>query len=123
MNKEDILKELKELNKFEMSTFIILSGASLVLQEIITDTKDIDITTTINDYEKLDLKVEKGAFNIDIKTYKNFDISYNLFDEIDYIIVNGYKCATLESVYKIKKKLNRKKDFEIIKKLEEILFP
>lgn len=121
MKKEDILKELKELEKFNFKDFIVLSGASLVLQNIIEETKDIDISITKEDYEKLDLKIEKGAFGIEIKTYKNFDISFNLYDSINFITIEGYKCADIDSVYEIKKKLNRKKDEKIIKKLEEIL--
>lgn len=122
LNKKDILYKLDQLKYYGINTdkFIVLSGASLVLQGIIPKTKDIDLAVPKDFFDKHKGIVTKGAFGKEIKTFGVFEISYNLYDS-DYIIVEGYKCATIESVLKTKKKLNRKKDMEIIKHLESLI--
>lgn len=48
----------------------------------------------------------------------NFGVS---FMPNEFTIINGYKVASLESCYKLKLFLNRPKDKEIIKKLQQNL--
>lgn len=124
INKEQIYEflEKKRLLKEEL---IILSGASLVLQGIKDLTNDIDIAVSrkyliylLNNYE-----CEIEFYNMDEDFYVyyidniiNFSTNYN---DVDYIVLNGYKLQTLESILRLKQKLNREKDkddIELIKK-------
>lgn len=125
MNKEMIIKCLDKYN-FDKDKFVIISGAALVLLGIIEKTKDIDISVSslYNDYllDHYDCKFErinefgKAAYMID--DIINFGVSFypNKYDMID-----NYKVASLEDCYKVKKFLNRFKDKELLKKIEEIL--
>ena len=120
MNKEDILKKLKklELNKKD---YIIIGGSSLVMQDIIEETNDIDLACNKNIYDNLNWDIKIGAFNLEIKYQDVFEISTNLYDEDNIIIINGYKCMNLEKCFEVKKMLNRSKDKKIIEKLDLIL--
>ena len=89
MTKKDILNLLEkyDLNKKE---FIILSGASLVLQDVKEETRDIDITVSEYLYNKL-LNDYNCIFEKEVNNYLvwfiddiiNFSIHY--YDEIEYI--------------------------------------
>lgn len=120
MNKEEIFKKLY-LSDLDKNKIIIISGASLVVQNIIDSTKDIDIACDLEYYNSLDWKVKTGAFNIDIKINDVFEISYNLFYPDDYVIINGFKFMNLKRCLEIKERLNKEKDKEVIKKLKEII--
>lgn len=120
MNKEEILKKLKKL-KINKKDFIVISGASLVLQDIIDETSDIDLTCTNEIYEKIDWPIKTGAFDKKIKYYDIYEIGPNLHDEDNIIIVDGYKCMNIEKCLEIKRKLNRPKDKKIIEKLDLLL--
>ena len=58
MTKEEIFKKLDslELNKEE---YIVISGASLVVQDIIEETSDIDLATVGGNHVKFSLDVEE----------------------------------------------------------------
>ncbi len=120
MKKEDIIKNLKKL-KLNKKDFIIISGASLVLQDVIDSTNDIDLTCNSDFYEKIDWPVKIGAFDVEIKYNDVFEIGSNLYDENNVVIIDGYKCMNLEKCLEIKKELNRTKDKKVIEKLELIL--
>ena len=119
MNKEEILEKLKEL-PFEKSDYIILSGASLVLQDIEKETNDIDMAISDSLYDKITDSYNKkiGALGKEIIYFDCFEMSNYLYDLENIVNVNGYNCASISSILKIKKFLNRKKDEKIIKKLE-----
>ena len=116
MNKEEIIKKLKQSN-LDKERIIVISGASLVIQGIIATTNDIDISCDIDYYNQLDWNTKKGAFDIEIKYKEIYEISYNLYYPDDFIIIEDYKFMTLEKCLEIKKRLNRPKDQEIIKKI------
>lgn len=117
MNKIDILNKLNSLD-FDKERVIIISGASLVMQDIIEETNDIDMATDLDYYNSLDWEKRIGAFNKEIKVNGIFEISDNLYEKDEYVLINGYKFMNLETILKIKKALNREKDKEVIKKIE-----
>lgn len=120
MNKIDILNKLNSLD-FDKERVIIISGASLVMQDIIEETNDIDMATDLEYYNSLDWEKRIGAFNKEIKVNGIFEISDNLYEKDEYILINGYKFMNLKTILKIKKALNREKDKEVIKKIENNL--
>lgn len=125
MKKKDIINTLNIYN-FDKNKLYIISGAALVLLGFIDNTKDIDIAVTEDYYEQLIreyncLFERTNEFNKDcymIDNVINFGVCY-LPEEFE--IINGYKVASLKSCYKLKLFLNRPKDREIIKKLQQII--
>ncbi len=120
MNKEEILQKLKSL-KLNRKDYIVISGASLVLQDIIETTHDIDLTCIKEVYDSLDWPIKIGEFQKEIKYLDVFEIAPNLHDEKNIVMINGYKCMNLEKCLEIKKALNRPKDKKVIEKLDLIL--
>jgi ribonuclease HII len=120
MTKKDILDKLDNL-QLDKNEYIVISGSSLVLQNIIKSTKDIDLACSDSYYDKINWDTKNGAFDKEIKYKDCFEISNNLYYPNDYIVVSGYKCLKIDKILEIKKRLNRKKDEEIIKKLEKIV--
>ena len=117
MTKEEIFKKLETLD-FDKNEYIIISGASLVVQDIIEETKDIDLTCSKELYEAIDWDTKMGALDVEIKYYDDFEISNNLHSPEDVVIINGYQFMNLEKCLEIKKLLNRKKDKKIIEKID-----
>lgn len=119
LNKNDILEILKKY-KFDSKEYIIISSASLVLQDVKKYTTDIDITCS-DDLYKILLKeynclLEKidGQYKVwYIDDLINFSVHY--YEETEYIELFGYKVQTIESVLNLKKNLNREKDKDDIK--------
>ena len=116
MTKEEIFKELKKLD-LPKDKYIVISGASLVCQDIIDETSDIDLTCSKELFDSLDwpLRVE---YNNEIKYKAIFDIDYDLYDEEKVIEINGYRFMNLEACYELKKEMNKPKDKKLIKELE-----
>lgn len=114
LNKDNILKTLKEYN-FDSQNYIIISGAALVLQDVKEYTSDIDITVSNKLYSQL-LKNYNCSFEKEIDNYNVWFIdniinfSNNYYGKIEYIELFGYKVQTIDSVLNLKNKLNRLKD-------------
>ena len=125
MNKKEIINTLSKYN-FDKNKFCIISGAELVLLGFIENTKDIDIAVTEDYYSNL-LKdyncifERTNEFNKDCYIIDNVINCGVSFMPNEFEIINGYKVAALESCYKLKLFLNRPKDKEIIKKLQQNL--
>lgn len=113
MNKDEILKTLKnyDLNKNEI---LILSGASMVINDIKDITNDIDIAIS-SDYEeellkKYDCKLKEISQGNKIYSIDNIiEFSVNYYD-FDYDIKHGYKFQKPKEILKLKQNLNREKD-------------
>ena len=116
MKKEEVFKELEKLD-LSKDKYIVISGASLVCQDIIDETSDIDLTCSKELFDSLDwpLRVE---YNNEIKYKAIFDIDYDLYDEEKVIEINGYRFMNLEACYELKKEMNKPKDKKLIKELE-----
>lgn len=124
LNKEKILDILNYYN-LPKDEFIIISGASMVLQEIKEKTSDIDIAVSenlynylINNYKcKLEKILENGA---KVWFIDKINFSTNYYKSVDYIYFDEFKIQSIESILKLKKELNRKKDLNDISLLERI---
>ncbi len=119
MNKEDILKELKKI-KLNKKDYIVICGSSLVMQGIIEETPDIDLSCSKEIYDEIDWEYDK-ILNKKLKVKDIYSISPTFYDEDNIVMVDGYKCMNLEKCLEVKKELNRPKDKKIIEKLDLIL--
>ena len=117
MKKEEVFKELEKLD-LSKDKYIVISGASLVCQDIIDETDDIDLTCSKEFYDKLDWPTRIGAFGKEVKYKDCFEISDNLYEYQDIVLINSYRFLSLEDCLEIKKRLNRPKDKKLIKELE-----
>ena len=120
MNRETILKKLKELN-LDKNEYIIISGASLVVHGLLDKTSDIDLSCSKEYYDSLDWESKVGLFDSEIKFYEDFEIGPNFYWQDDIDIIEGFKFMGLKNCLKLKKIENKEKDKEIIEKLEKIL--
>ena len=120
MNRETILKKLKELD-LDKNEYIIISGASLVVHGLLDKTGDIDLSCSQEYYDSLDWELKVGLFESEIKYYKDFEIgpNFNWLDDID--IIDGFRFMGLKNCLKLKLIENKEKDKEIIEKLEKLL--
>ena len=117
MNKLEIFKELEKLD-LPKDKYIVISGASLVCQDIIDETDDIDLTCSKKFYDELDWPTRIGAFGVEVKYKYCFEIGCNLPEYQDIVLINGYRFLSLEDCLEIKKRLNRPKEKKLIKELE-----
>lgn len=114
MNKEEILSVLENYN-FDKDNYIVISGASMVLQGVKEYTSDIDIVVSqeyfeylLSNYECVFERVnEYGKEVYFIGNVINFSTTY--YDS-EYTLVNGIKVQSIESIIELKSKLNREKD-------------
>ena len=121
MNREDIIKKLKEY-KFDVENYIVISGAAMVLYGFKDDTRDIDISCSerytnklLESYDcELEYEYSDGSKAYMIDDIINFGSNY-YSNERDYI--EGIPVQRVEDIIKLKKKLNREKD---LKDLEAI---
>ena len=104
MNKQELLNILKKI-KLDKDKFIIISDASLVLQDVLKETSIIELS--VDDDLKIDID--------------NIIVTSKINDYKDYVIIDGYKVLPLDSIYKIKKESNNSKDKKIVKQLDLIL--
>jgi len=124
MNKEEVLKTLDTYN-FDKKEILILSGASMVVNEMKDTTNDIDIAVS-KEYEKKLLK----KYNCKLKETKN---DYNVYSidnviefstcyyDFSYDIINEYKFQKPSEILKLKESLNRGKDENDIKLIKNHL--
>ena len=109
MNKQEIFKKLDEL-ELDKDKYIVISGASLVVQDMLDETSDIDLSCSETYYEKINWPVKEGNFGIDIKYKDIYEISYNLYDTSRVVEINGYKFMNLDFCLELKQLENKKKD-------------
>lgn len=116
MTKQEIFEKLEELN-LDKSKYIIIGGSSLVCQDVLDETEDIDLACSREVFDSLEwpVRVEYGS---EIKYKDCFDIDYNLYDLEHIDIIDGYQCSDLVACYELKKSMNKPKDKKLIQKLE-----
>ena len=114
MTKEEIFKKLENL-ELDKNNFIVTNGASLVVQDIIDETENIELSSSIEYYNSINWDTNGNI--LDIRNVL-FEMNNNLFYSEDIIEINGYKFMNLEKCLEIKKLLNRKKDKKIIEKID-----
>lgn len=120
--KNDILKILNKYN-FNQKDYIVLSGASLVLQNIKEYTFDIDIAVSNELYseilEKYNCLFEKQIDNYNIWFIDNIiNFSNHYYSETKYMYLFGLQVQTIDSIFELKRNLNRLKDNQDIELIE-----
>jgi hypothetical protein len=119
MNKAEYIAGLEKLG-LPKSEYIILSGGSLLLRGLRETSADFDLCATKKLAEQIDLyhapKDDKGFYT----PFKNCQMLDD-FDRIEYDIVDGYQCESLQSILAFKKRMNRPKDKIDIAKIEAVL--
>ena len=117
MNKVEVFEKLDKLD-LDKNNYIIISGASLVVQDIIDDTSDVDLSCSKEYYNSIEWPTKTGYFNTEIKYKDCYEIGCNFFNEDRIIIINGYKFMNLEACLDLKILENKKEDKKLIKKLD-----
>ena len=122
-NKKSLKEYLNKLN-LDKEDFIIVAGGSLLLQNIKETTEDIDLYVNKKCFDKLTKLFEvklsgKPYENHYIITDKLEVVLKNEFSKISYILIDGFKCSSLDFEYNWMKQQNRIKDRKTIKKLEK----
>ena len=117
MNKVEVFEKLDKLD-LDKNNYIIISGASLVVQDIIDDTSDVDLSCSKEYYNSIEWPTKTGYFNTEIKYKDCYEIGCNFFDEDKIIVINGYKFMNLEACLDLKILENKKEDKKLIKKLD-----
>ena len=117
MTKEEIFKKLDSL-KLDKSKYIVISGASLVCQDFIDETSDIDISCSKDYYDLIPWNTKSGYFGYEVKYLDSFEVGTQFFDDKRIVEIRGYRFANLVSTYKMKKLENKPKEKKLIQKLE-----
>ena len=124
MKKKEIIKTLEKYN-LNKDDYIILSTGSLVLRGIKEEAHDIDLAVSNDLMEHLlthydcELEVSLDDFDVYILNDElNFSIHYY---DVPFDIIDGYNIQTLDSVIELKKSLNRSKDIEDLKLIDNYL--
>lgn len=118
MNKKEIISKLKNIN-LDLNEIIVISGASLVVQNIIDNTTDIDLSCSEDYYKKIKWKEKLGAAKTNIKYYDVFEIGNNFYFPDEVVIIDGIKFMNLKECLKMKEELNRPKDRKVIEFLKK----
>ena len=118
-NKKQYTDFLEKLN-LPKSEYIILSGGSLLMRGIRKTTADLDLSVSNKLAEEINLrhmpKDNKGFYT----PYKNVQMMDN-FADIDFDIVDGFQCESIDSILEFKRKMSRPKDIIDIIKIEDFL--
>ena len=124
MNKEQVLKMLKELN-LPKDEFYVLSGASLVLRGIREICSDLDLCISEKLYKKIK---DKYDLTDDKKNECNF---YHISDELEVVvdkkekfnweICEPYNLENLNTILEFKIKRNKPKDQADIENIKAYL--
>lgn len=118
MNKKEIISKLKNIN-LDLNEIIVISGASLVVQNIIDNTTDIDLSCSEDYYKKIKWKEKLGTAKTNIKYYDVFEIGNNFYFPDEVVIIDGIKFMNLKECLKVKEELNRPKDRKVIEFLKK----
>ncbi len=125
MNKQDIIKALNKYH-FDMNEYMVISGASMVLQGIKETTKDIDIAVSKKYYDYLEenynCDIERVIDDLNIYLIDNvINFSTNYYNRDEVVMYEGFPIQSLDGIKKLKLSLNREKDINDINKLDKYL--
>lgn len=115
-----MLEKLKQLD-LDKDKYIIIGGAALVLQDIISESSDIDLACSNEYYQSLDWDIRLGYFGSEIKYKDSFEIGTNFYEKSQICVVSGYQVANIEACYELKKLENKKKDKKLLQELDLLL--
>ena len=109
MKYDEFITRLKEFLESEKigNEYVVIARGAMLIWGLIDETNDVDV-----------------AINNQIdKQYKKIDWidNFQKYNPEDIVIIDEIRCTTLEKIYELKKELNRPKDQEDIKLLEQYL--
>ena len=126
MNRKEIIEVLNKLD-LPKSEYVVLSGASMVMQKVKSKTSDIDISVSKELFGILKNNATivnsfLGYYVYKVNDYEvEFSNNYSFFDKSNAVLINDIYFQDLNSIKKMKESFNRDKDKKDIKKIDLFL--
>jgi len=126
MNRKEIIEVLNKLD-LPKSEYVVLSGASMVMQKVKSKTSDIDISVSKELFGilKNNATIVNSFLGYDVYKVNDYEVefsnNYSFFDKSNAVLINDIYFQDLNSIKKMKKNFNRNKDKNDIKKIDLFL--
>ncbi len=126
MNRKEIIEVLNKLD-LPKSEYVVLSGASMVMQKVKSKTSDIDISVSKELFGilKNNATIVNSFLGYDVYKVNDYEVefsnNYSFFDKSNAVLINDIYFQDLNSIKKMKEKFNRNKDKNDIKKIDLFL--
>ena len=126
MNRKEIIEVLNKLD-LPKSEYVVLSGASMVMQKVKSKTSDIDISVSKELFGilKNNATIVNSFLGYDVYKVNDYEVefsnNYSFFDKSNAVLINDIYFQDLNSIKKMKESFNRNKDKKDIKKIDLFL--
>ncbi len=126
MNRKEIIEVLNKLD-LPKSEYVVLSGASMVMQKVKSKTSDIDISVSKELFGilKNNATIVNSFLGYDVYKVYDYEVefsnNYSFFDKSNAVLINDIYFQDLNSIKKMKENFNRNKDKNDIKKIDLFL--
>lgn len=126
MNRKEIIEVLNKLD-LPKSEYVVLSGASMVMQKVKSKTSDIDISVSKELFGilKNNATIVNSFLGYDVYKVNDYEVefsnNYSFFDKSNTVLINDIYFQDLNSIKKMKESFNRDKDKKDIKKIDLFL--
>lgn len=126
MNRKEIIEVLNKLD-LPKSEYVVLSGASMVMQKVKSKTSDIDISVSKELFGilKNNATIVNSFLGYDVYKANDYEVefsnNYSFFDKSNAVLINNIYFQDLNSIKKMKESFNRAKDKKDIKKIDLFL--
>lgn len=126
MNRKEIIEVLNKLD-LPKSEYVVLSGASMVMQKVKSKTSDIDISVSKELFGilKNNATIVNSFLGYDVYKVNDYEVefsnNYSFFDKSNAVLINDISFQDLNSIKKMKESFNRDKDKKDIKKIDLFL--
>jgi len=126
MNRKEIIEVLNKLD-LPKSEYVVLSGASMVMQKVKSKTSDIGISVSKELFGilKNNATIVNSFLGYDVYKVNDYEVefsnNYSFFDKSNAVLINDIYFQDLNSIKKMKESFNRDKDKKDIKKIDLFL--
>ena len=126
MNRKEIIEVLNKLD-LPKSEYVVLSGASMVMQKVKSKTSDINISVSKELFGilKNNATIVNSFLGYDVYKVNDYEVefsnNYSFFDKSNAVLINDIYFQDLNSIKKMKENFNRNKDKNDIKKIDLFL--
>ncbi len=126
MNRKEFIEVLNKLD-LPKSEYVVLSGASMVMQKVKSKTSDIDISVSKELFGilKNNATIVNSFLGYDVYKVNDYEVefsnNYSFFDKSNAVLINDIYFQDLNSIKKMKENFNRNKDKNDIKKIDLFL--
>ena len=126
MNRKEIIEVLNKLD-LPKSEYVVLSGASMVMQKVKSKTSDINISVIKELFGilKNNATIVNSFLGYDVYKVNDYEVefsnNYSFFDKSNAVLINDIYFQDLNSIKKMKENFNRNKDKNDIKKIDLFL--